>query len=776
MATKTKNNKKTVTKASKRSYTKKYQAGGPYAGLGLGFMDQRLAGQQANFDSLFQDPVTSKAGARVMFSNKELPGTLGANMNLSTYPTMDNMHTRNLPPASDPRVQQMASYIRETVPMNNTKLLLNTPKSGIAGALGNIDTKNLGAQVMGGLKAGKNLRSLKKSGYSFAKGGQVPEYGFGGVMAEMAMGAGTGAVAGGGVLSLPGALIGGGVGLIKGLASEIGASQEKKQQEELARVERSNTMRELQSQGSINNYMPTFKFGGMFKGKKVSRPNAEVEGNEMIVLPDGTMSKVNGPSHEKGGVKVRMPAGSFVFSDRVKIEDGKSAAEIVQKEGLNSKMNKTIEGLSKNTTRLNKNSLERNMIRYTSRAKDLMMKQEATKVPTFAEGGMLPKFQGGGPNDFYSQFMSHLQKSPNMPDYTGMGIGFMNNRPVQNQQSGIGNGYSINPLFNRGGNPFLDELGLNPNPNFSNQYNNPYLDPAAADPWASYTGNNPAYGGTGNIVNPGAVGSKNAGSSINRGTMNPSHDSRTGYQLNPNKLVGQAGFQQMNPNFGENMAGPTSSPNGLKAGLGRAGEFLNKNSAIIGGITDALPSIYNIIQGLRKPQKLNANDFYNPYNEEIRNTMRNRRFNIDPTLQSNIAAQAMNNYNIGQVGTARGEIMGNMTASQNARMGADAAAFAQKQNMDNQYLAEQAQMDYGLGRDRAQTKFNIQDVNDRNAAAKRAFLAQAATGLQQRSLVNRQMSNQDAQQRLMIEAMMAYSPYTAQWLPGLETYGQRRVR
>ena len=758
MATKTKNNKKTVTKASKRSYTKKYQGGGPlanpalpqglYTGMGVGFMDQRLAGQQANFDSLFQDPVTSKAGARVMFSNKELPGTLGANMNLSTYPTMGNMHTRNLPPASDPRVQQMANYIREVVPMNNTKLLLNTPKSGIAGALGNIDTKNLGAQIMGGLKAGKNLRSLKKSGYSFADGGSVPQYGAGGVFAEMAMGAGTGALAGGGVLSLPGALIGGGVGLIKGLAGEIGASQEKKQQEELARVERANTMRELQSQGSINNYMPTFKFGGMFKGKKVSSPNAEVEGNEMIVLPDGTMSKVNGPSHEKGGVKVRMPAGSFVFSDRVKIEDGKSAAEIVEKERLNSKMNKTIEGLSKNTTRLNKNSLERNMIRYTSRAKDLMMKQEASKIPTFAKGGYMPKFQNGleGIPPQWGQFLDRMQ----FPS-VGAGIGLDPYRMGQ-VQGDVPMGETppeYGQFLNRMQVPSVgDGIGINYNvPGFT-PYN--WGSQGTGRATASTTNNTPTAQG---IPTPAMINTQ-SNSGIARDTSMDGGTQLPGFQSFYKGDIGK--FSPNTPN--------------------KVGEFLNKNKAVIGGITDALPSIYNIIQGLRKPQQLNANEFYNPYNEEIRNTMRNRRFNIDPTLQSNIAAQAMNNYNIGQAGTARGEIMGNMTASQNARMGADAAAFAQKQNMDNQYLAEQAQMDYGLGRDKAQTKFNIQDVNDRNAAAKRAFLAQAATGLQQRSLVNRQMSNQDAQQRLMIEAMMAYSPYTKQWLPGLEQYGQRGIR
>lgn len=48
-------------------------------------------------------------------------------------------------------------------------------------------------------------------------------------------------------------------------------------------------------------------------------PNAELEGKEYIRFPDGNIQKVQGNSHKKGGVKMNIPDGTKVLSDKLKI-------------------------------------------------------------------------------------------------------------------------------------------------------------------------------------------------------------------------------------------------------------------------------------------------------------------------------------------------------------------------------------------------------------------------------------------------------------------------
>ncbi len=58
----------------------------------------------------------------------------------------------------------------------------------------------------------------------------------------------------------------------------------------------------------------------------------EVEDDEVLETPMGSVSKVSGASHEQGGVDVNVPDGTKIYSDRIKI-DGKTMAEC-QNEGV----------------------------------------------------------------------------------------------------------------------------------------------------------------------------------------------------------------------------------------------------------------------------------------------------------------------------------------------------------------------------------------------------------------------------------------------------------
>lgn len=174
----------------------------------------------------------------------------------------------------------------------------------------------------------------------------------------------------------------------------------------------------------------------------------------------------------------------------------------------------------------------------------------------------------------------------------------------------------------------------------------------------------------------------------------------------------------------------TANPNAGKLDWGKAGTFAGQ----------VAPMVYNMIKGLQRPEKTTPN--YNPYESKIRSLMANRRFNIDPMLNANLTAQAVTNRNIRNIANSRGEMMGNFGATQNYRMAGDASAWAQKNNMDNQYMAEQAQMDANLGGARANMDWMTQTANSQNKAATNSFLGQGFNDLGRFAQTQQLMGNQ----------------------------------
>ena len=720
MASKIKNSKKSVTKSAKKQYTRKYAVGGPlvnpqlpggpYTGLGVGYMNQQALQQQANLKSMGSDPSTKKAAFRAIMSSTGEQGTLGSKL-VPRIEAMSSGKTR-VPNASDPRVQQMSQYFTETLPMTNAKLLLNTPGTfkGVMGAIPKIEFDNFGQQIIGGVKAAKNVRSLQKDGYAFAKGGVIPQYGFGTTAA-----AGAGTLLGG---PIGGALVSGAIGLFTNL---IGGNAEKKAAEAEARAQREAEKQQYLNTvgaGTTNPYAATFKFGGTFKGKRVGAFAKDIHGNR----------------HEQGGEKMYANGGlievedgetiigNTVLSDRVKIEGKKSAAQVAQEMGLTRTINKANKGLQEGSTRLTKNSLSQNLANANAKSADILYRQEMKKM---AKGGMINgtrKLANGTPditsylNSLYPEQRGFLDQMP-----------YLRNNIMPDVGAGL-------------------NLGLNTQiPPFQPV---PYPNSGTGNGTASNSGVTPQTGRGATMSAPNYLNS------------NPT-------PLNPNQLSGRAGFQQTNPDFASQIGPGSGSSNPTAFNRFKGGLNSPTGQNIMGSILGSLPNIYNTIQGLRKPDKLKARDYYNPYNNEIRDTMRNRRYNIDPQLQANRSAQAVNNRNLYNVGTSRGQLMGNLGASQNMRMTGDSAAIAMKQNMDNQYLAEQAGMDYNIGNNMAQTNLGVRQINDQNQAAGRNYLAAAATGFQQQSLVNKQMNNQMSRDELIRQAIMGYSPYAERWIPGL---------
>ena len=178
---------------------------------------------------------------------------------------------------------------------------------------------------------------------------------------------------------------------------------------------------------------------------------------------------------------------------------------------------------------------------------------------------------------------------------------------------------------------------------------------------------------------------------------------------------------------------PTSTKGNFASSLGTTASTLGQLA----------PIMYNIGQGMfGKTEDYNYNKYTNPYIGSIRSTMRNRRYNIDPQLEANRLTQAAYNRNLSQAGASPSQLYANMLAGVSGRQRADAAAYAEMQNMNNQYLGQQAEMDYNLGRDVSGLKQYGYEANLRNRAAKRNYMSTGLTQLQQYAQVQELMKNQ----------------------------------
>lgn len=154
---------------------------------------------------------------------------------------------------------------------------------------------------------------------------EVPEYSWGGVAANMASGAAVGAIGGGGVLSLPGALIGGGAGLITGLFDHF----KEKKEEKIANMQasRNSAAASLSAGGSTNNFLNQWvaSYGGVTpNGTDVSLEKNEVTWD----MGNDSMMKFNLPPHPNKS-RIPLKPGTIVFSDNPKLRmpDGKLPAE-----------------------------------------------------------------------------------------------------------------------------------------------------------------------------------------------------------------------------------------------------------------------------------------------------------------------------------------------------------------------------------------------------------------------------------------------------------------
>ncbi len=165
----------------------------------------------------------------------------------------------------------------------------------------------------------------------------------------------------------------------------------------------------------------------------------------------------------------------------------------------------------------------------------------------------------------------------------------------------------------------------------------------------------------------------------------------------------------------------------------------------LSGIASLTPIMSNLFTG--SPETVDA--VYNPYATSITNTMRRRRYDVTPELESIRRNRAVSNYNANQFNTNTGANLAYRLQSAVNADRATADALTRASNINNQYLGDYANTMNSLGQQWVNATNMANEANAQNRATtrniRRAGLSQLSQWAQNREL----MRNQEARDMAM---------------------------
>ena len=210
----------------------------------------------------------------------------------------------------------------------------------------------------------------------------------------------------------------------------------------------------------------------------------------------------------------------------------------------------------------------------------------------------------------------------------------------------------------------------------------------------------------------------------------------------------------------------------------KTGKGINFNVSGLGQIldrfTEAIPAISNLFADAQT-----VDPIYNPYANSILNAVRGRRFNINPLIRDINRNRSIANYNADQLNTNTGANLAFRLANAVNSNNAISAARAEESNINNQYLADYANIANSLGQQWVNATQTARDYNLRSQAAARNVRRQ---GISQLSALGRNrelMRNQTFRDNAMLAL---YAPYLqsvvennafAEWLRQTRQSGNR---
>lgn len=179
----------------------------------------------------------------------------------------------------------------------------------------------------------------------------------------------------------------------------------------------------------------------------------------------------------------------------------------------------------------------------------------------------------------------------------------------------------------------------------------------------------------------------------------------------------------------------------------------------LSGMASLAPIMSNLFTG--RPETVDA--VYNPYATSITNTMRRRRYDINPAIEDLNRNRATSNYNASQINTNTGANLAYRLQSAINTDRAIASLRSQESNANNQYLGDYANTMNSLGQQWVNATNIANEANAQNRTTtrniRRAGLSQLSQWAQNREL----MSNQEARDNAMLAmyAPFLQSGYTA---------------
>lgn len=186
---------------------------------------------------------------------------------------------------------------------------------------------------------------------------------------------------------------------------------------------------------------------------------------------------------------------------------------------------------------------------------------------------------------------------------------------------------------------------------------------------------------------------------------------------------------------------PSATPNDIsyrETKADRRNKLFNKVGSALSGIASLTPIMSNLFTG--RPETVDA--VYNPYATSITNTMRRRRYDINPAIEDLNRNRATSNYNASQINTNTGANLAYRLQSAVNTDRAIASLRSQESNANNQYLGDYANTMNSLGQQWVNATNMANEANAQNRATsrniRRAGLSQLSQWAQNRELMRNQ--------------------------------------
>lgn len=165
---------------------------------------------------------------------------------------------------------------------------------------------------------------------------------------------------------------------------------------------------------------------------------------------------------------------------------------------------------------------------------------------------------------------------------------------------------------------------------------------------------------------------------------------------------------------------------------GKTGQFITEGLTSLATIA---PSMWNIQQGNEDPEVAAVNQLYatNAYAQPALRRMAKRRYNASPELEAINSLERRQRYAARSMGSEGGINRAMDMAGTLGLARQTSEVYARKQNVDNEYIGQEANMMAQLGAQEAANQSNAMrtayDINAKNRATKKAYTQAGITGL-----------------------------------------------